>query len=421
MNASCLALFGGPPTIASDEARFKWPRITDRIRRAVLAQLEDTLSIYDDSGVFGEFEHEFASYHGRRHALLFNSGTSAILAMYEAIGLCPGDEVLCPVYTFHATVSPLMYIGVTPVFCDADAEGNISVDDIRRRTTSRTRAVVVTHMWGRGASGIEEIADHCRERGIRLLEDCSHAHGARVNDRVVGSFGDLAAWSLQGPKTVSGGEGGILAADDQTMYERALLHGHYNHRAARGIDPGSPLRQFALTGMGLKLRAHPLAIVVALEQLRELDAHLGGRAAYADAVTIGIDDCAFLQPPSVRPPGHVDSWYAYVFLFDESKAYGVSRERFLQALLAEGLCEMDVPGSTGVLNNQRLFTHPHELLARLYRQPLPIQRGFPQAQEFENSMIKMPMWAFPDEQSIVEAYVDGINKVVRYVETHRGL
>ncbi len=143
-----LAIFGGDKIADGSEMRFNWPRITDDTEKAVVKQLHETISIYDDSGIFGEFEKKFADYHNKKYSLLSNSGTSAIFSMFEGIDLKNGDEVLCPVYTFHATVSPMMYFGVRPIFCDSDDEGNISFESIKNNYTPSAKAVIVTHMWG---------------------------------------------------------------------------------------------------------------------------------------------------------------------------------------------------------------------------------------------------------------------------------
>lgn len=92
-----LAIFGGEKIAKDSEMKFNWPRITDDVEKAVVKQLHKTISIYDDSGIFGEFEKKFADYHNRKYSLLSNSGTSAIFSMFEAIDLRSGDEVLCPV------------------------------------------------------------------------------------------------------------------------------------------------------------------------------------------------------------------------------------------------------------------------------------------------------------------------------------
>jgi len=193
--------------------RFVWPRIDSNIRQAVLSQLDQSISIYDRSGIIKSFEDEFALYHSLTHALLCNSGTNALHSAYVAMNLHKGDEVLVPSYTFFATVTPLLWTGATPVLCDCDDYGNISIEEIKRKTNKKTRAVVVTHMWGIPCD-MENIQAHCKLKKLLLLEDCSHAHGATINGKRVGAFGDLAVWSLQGQKTVTGGEGGILCTNN---------------------------------------------------------------------------------------------------------------------------------------------------------------------------------------------------------------
>jgi perosamine synthetase len=142
------AILGGKKIIDENDARFIWPKITDKTIKALLEQLKSSISIYDRSGIFETFENEFANYHNRKYALLSNSGTSAIFSMFEGIDLRIGDEVICPVYTFHASVSPLMYLGAVPIFCDCDESGSITVAEIIKRRSAKTKAVVVTHMWG---------------------------------------------------------------------------------------------------------------------------------------------------------------------------------------------------------------------------------------------------------------------------------
>jgi len=171
LELATLALHGGPQVAEPEDARFKWPRITPAIEDVVMRQLHKELSIYDKSGVIGEFEDEFARYHERRHGLLFNSGTSAILAMFEGVNLGPETEVLCPVYTFHASVTPMAYLGARPVFCDVDDNGNLCLAEIKRRRTSATTAVVMTHMWGVPVADTVAIAEYCASEGLALLED----------------------------------------------------------------------------------------------------------------------------------------------------------------------------------------------------------------------------------------------------------
>ncbi len=416
-----LAIHGGEPHLADpSQAKFVWPRVDDRMRRVVLKQLDDTLSIYDNTGIFGEFERDFSHAIGRQFALLFNSGTSAISAMYEAIAPTAPPEVLCPVYTFHATVSPLMYIGGAPIFCDSDSEGNVALEEIQRRRTSQSVAVMVTHMWGNPVRDIEAIARYCRDENLYLLEDCSHAHGAQMNGRPVGSFGDMAAWSLQGQKTVTGGEGGIMVTDNADLYYRSLLQGHYNKRPKVEIPEGNRLREYALTGMGMKLRAHPLAIAIAADQFKQLSHFIETRQRHAEIIHDTLADFRFLRTPDPND-GLVRSWYAFTVLYDEKLTPGVTRERFVEALHAEGLNEVDIPGSTGLINSVPLFSKPNEILRRLYSTEASDQQDFPKAHRFYTRLMKLPVWTFPEEEGTVRRYCEGIAKVAEYVEKHRNL
>ena len=410
MRKNVLAAYGGVP-VAEKALRFEWPRITPEIEQIVLHQLKTDISIYDNSGVFGEFEKEYADYHNRTFSLLSNSGTSAILAMFDGIGICPGDEILCPVYTFHAAVSPMMSLGAVPVFCDSDDYGNISFDEVVAKKTERTRAIIVTHMWGDPVGDIHKIKKFAEENDLKLLEDCSHAHGSTIHNQVVGSFGDAAAWSLQGQKTVTGGEGGITLTDDKDLFEQSLLHGHYNKRPKKQIAESDALYEYCLTGKGLKLRAHPIAVAIALHGLRNLESVLETRERHAAILCEAFDGCAFCYPHFNTAARQ--SFYALKLKFEQDRApSGLSKEEFVRILHAEGLVEFDIPGSTGLLNDLPLFLRPKKLFPGLYCDDLRHQEGFEQATSFTKGFIKLPVWSFPDETPTVRIYAEGIRKVL---------
>lgn len=403
-----LAIVGGSKTIDPSVARFEWPRITPDVEKVVLDQLRSSLSIYDRSGIFAEFEQKFADYHGVQHALLSNSGTNAIFSMFEGINLQPGDEVVCPTYTFYATASPLMHTGAIPVFCDCRSDGNVDPADILRKITARTKAVIVTHMWGIPCE-MDDIVSICKQKGLLLLEDCSHAHGASYKSRKVGTFGDAAAWSLQGQKIISGGEGGIMLTNNAEVFNRALLQGHYNKRCKQQIPSSHPLYRFALTGFGLKFRAHPLAIAIANEQFTHLDEWIRQKQAYASLFASEWQQYPFLHMPHY--PDRQPSWYAFVMQFDENHSNGVSIEQFTKALVTEGLVEVDRPGSTCPCHDLPLFTDPHEVLPRVYQHSITHSGQFDKANAFYRNAIKLPVWAFVDDKDVVEKYVEGFHKV----------
>jgi len=117
---SDLAIFGGPLSVDRPPPHYVWPVITRGVREAVITQMDRSLSIYDDSGVFGEFEKTFALYHGRKYALLFNSGTAALHAAYFALNCSPKTVIAVPAYTFFATVSPATQTGTKLSFIDCN-------------------------------------------------------------------------------------------------------------------------------------------------------------------------------------------------------------------------------------------------------------------------------------------------------------
>lgn len=406
-----LAILGGPKTIIRKSPHFIWPPITKNIERAVIKQLYNSISIYDRSGVIKNFEIAFANYFQKRHALLCSSGTLAIHSMYVAAGLKEGDEVICPAYTFYATITPLLFTGAKPILCDCDENGNIDPEEIRKKITSRTKAVVVTHMWGLPAK-IGEIARICQKHRLLLLEDCSHAHGATYHGKPLGSFGDISSWSIQGEKNVSGGEAGVFATNRDELYYRALLLGHYNKRCLQEIPKTNPLYRYAVTGMGLKYRATTLSATIAMEVLRKLDKYLSVKEKFAKRLTSELLKVKGLNlpiiPSSVRP-----SWYAFTFRYDSRAFGGLPIERFHGALLAEGLTAIDRPKSTAPVNLYPLFQTPQELFPIYRKYPFSYKPGdFPRAENLYQNILKMPVWAFQEDKSMVEAYIRGIKKVV---------
>jgi dTDP-4-amino-4,6-dideoxygalactose transaminase len=418
MEKELLAILGGRKTLHVPGPHFRWPLITSTTRHAIISQLDESISIYNRSGIFKKFEDAFARYHGKKFALLSNSGTSSIFAMFEGLGFGPGDELIAPVYTFFATVSPLMQFGARPVFADCKSDGNIDPVEIEKKITSKTKAVIVTHMWGIPCD-MNSIVEICKKNNLFLLEDCSHAHGAEYFGQKVGTFGHAAAWSLQGQKIVTGGEGGIMLTDEEEVYTRALLQGHYNKRCFEEISPRHHLYPYAHTGLGLKLRAHPLAVAMAYEQFQHLDDWLNQKRQFAELLITELSKIPFLKMPllSNKKP----SWYAFVINYDAKNTGGISREVFCKALKEEGLDEVDIPRSTCPLNNLSLFRMPQKALPRLYK-PLTIpDEAFPNSDAFYNTAIKFPVWALPEDEPIVKAYIKGIIKVAEQIDALRAI
>jgi perosamine synthetase len=353
--ASNLALYGGRPAAAQPVYEV-WPRLTPELEDCLLAQARDSLSIYDRSGVVQEFEDAFAGYVGVPRALATSSGTAALHSLYYGARIGPDDEVICCDYGFFATVTPLLQLGATPVFVDCSTAGTMCVASAEAAISGRTKAIMVTHMWGQPAQ-LDALRALCDRKGLLLFEDCSHAHGARFAGEVVGSVGDGAAWSLQAQKTIWAGEGGVLATSLPDLYERALLLGHFNLRALQEIPQSSPNFARAFTGTGLKYRAHPLGLALALRQIKTVDQLIENRQKAANTLVEALRSVPGIELVQDLPPGTVHGNYALVALINPD-ACGFDRETFVRAMHAENIHIVSIPRQMNSMSQYPAFTEP---------------------------------------------------------------
>src|SRR5262245_38684662 len=182
-SAAKLALEGGPRTVTVPPGD-RWESISEAEINAVAETLRGG-KVYAPTD---QFEREFAAFVGTRHALALCNGTAALHSALFACGVRAGDEVIVPSYTWHASITPILHCGGTPVFCEVDPRTwTADPEDIRRRISDRTRAVVVTHVLGNPAD-MDAILAVTRPRGIKVVEDASHAHGATWRGRQVGAL-----------------------------------------------------------------------------------------------------------------------------------------------------------------------------------------------------------------------------------------
>lgn len=406
---SDLALLGGPKTVDVDRSHFTWPVISDATRAAVMRQLDECISIYNRSGIIEKLENRLRDYHGTKHALLTNSGTAALHSMFAGARLEPGDEVICPAYTFYATVTPLFNLGVRPVLAECEADGNISAEDVERRITPKTKAIMVTHMWGIPCdmAALQRVA---HAHGLLLFEDISHACGAKYDGVRVGSFGDASALSLQAQKTLTGGEGGVVLTSDDEIFYRALAFGHYNKRCKVEIPKDHELAPFAVTGIGLKLRIHPLAAAIADQQLDELDGFIAARQTMTERMMAGLSEVPSLEMPII-PSNRCSSWYAFVMQYKPEQLGGLSIDRFYEALHAEGCSELDRPSSTRPLNQHALFQRPGDLFPAYRDMPGYGPDDFPRAGAFHEGALKLPVWHDPADVELCDLYIEAFRKV----------
>ncbi|QDU69596.1 DegT/DnrJ/EryC1/StrS family aminotransferase [Engelhardtia mirabilis] len=281
-----------------------WPFFDSDDEAAVLRILRDgNVSTHP---VIRELEADWARFTGRRHGLAHASGTAGLMAAFFALDLQPGDEVLVPTATFWASVLPMLWFGLVPVFCESESErlGPCPVD-MARRITPRTRAMVVVHLWGLPAkmSELRALAD---QHGLAIVEDASHTHGATWRGRACGSLGDVSVLSLQGDKLAPAGEGGILLTDDDQIHERATCLGDIT----RIIELDSVARRFAATSFGVKTRIAPLSAALGRSQLAKLPDLNARRNANHRRLCLALEALGF---ETFLGPDHVERvWFEFI-------------------------------------------------------------------------------------------------------------
>lgn len=336
--AARLAALGGSPAVPPNSHR-QWPEITAS-DRAALERVLDRAELWGPNAPETEaLQREWADYVGVRFCLLVGSGTAALHCALVAAGVRPGDEVIVPAFSFVATPMSVLQAGAVPVFCDIDPDTHC-VDPrlVEERIGTRTRAVMPVHVHGLPAD-MDELRALATRHGLALIEDAAQAHGATYRGARTGALGDAAAFSLNGSKNLSAGEGGLYVTDDEEAFIAA------RRLAIFGEDtpptPPGRYRAYWSHGVGWNYRSHELTAALARSQLRRLDTYNETARRNAAALNAGLSDLPGLEPPHV-PEDRTCVFYRYRIRIhpDELGFTGpprALRDRLLWALQAEGV------------------------------------------------------------------------------------
>lgn len=286
------------------------------------------------SPIVGEFEKRFAEYIGVKYGLCVCNGTTSIQAGLFSVGVKHGDEVIVPSFTFWASAGPIIANGAIPKFADIDPEThNVLAESIEKQITPKTKAIIVVHVWGNPCD-MDAIMAVAKKHSLKVVEDCSHAHGATYKGKKVGSFGDVGCFSMQGSKVLSAGEGGILVTNHRECFERAVAMGHYERCKALGEE--SEYSRYSMTGFGFKHRIHPLAVAIADANLDEMDGLNETRYHNAKRLEELLSDLKFLKFQKEYDGAKRVFAYHYVqYVPEELK--GLKMKTLLMAVKAEGV------------------------------------------------------------------------------------
>ena len=340
-----LAINGGKKSC--DHQWPTWPIWGDEERKGLNDVLESGQWWYGKR--VRKFEQAFADFQDAKFGVTVCNGTVAIEAALAALGIGAGDEVIVPPYTFVATASAVMCVGAAPVFADILPE-NLCIDpaDVEAKITEKTKAIMPVHLGGHVAD-MDALNELAAKRGIPVIEDACHSWGSQWKGKGTGALGNCGVFSFQASKNITSAEGGIVLTDDEDLAERCRSYTNC------GRAEGRPWYEHHRIGSNLRLTEFQAAILLA--QLTRLEAQTLKRqanAAILDEVLSGTPGITVLTN-DVRMTRRSYHFYTFRIRPDE---LGVGREKFIEALAAEGVPAS--PGYSTPLYKNPVFHHLDE-------------------------------------------------------------
>ncbi len=279
--------------------------------------------------VTGKFEKEFAGYVGTKHALAVSSGTAALHTALVSLGVGPGSEVILPTYGWVSCPSAIVAAGAKPVLANVDDSLTLDPEDVKKRITGRTKAIMAVHIRG-APCDLDGLSSVAKERGVMLLEDVAQCGGGSYHGKKLGSVGDVGSFSFQLNKMITAGEGGAIATDNESFYQRGLMF----------HDVGTPFRGLSEKNLKLTVRPFPgvnyrtneIASAVLRVQLKKMDAIVSKTRRNKRRVLKGISGVHRIKLRRENDPGGEVGVALIFFVETPEKA-----RLFRDALVAENI------------------------------------------------------------------------------------
>jgi perosamine synthetase len=388
--SEALALHGGPKAVSiGGSDAWRWPRYGQAEEEAVLALVRRPS--YDP---IAALEKDWQEKFDAKHVRAYSSGTGALTAMFFALDLPPGSEIMVPSYTFFATIVPMRNFGLVPLFVDINPRTlNFDVEDAKKRLTKNTRAVLPVHWMGLPCD-MDEICDWANQKGLIVLEDAAHAHGAKLQGKLMGNWSRMSIFSFQTTKPLPALEGGVGVYQEQDDCDRATAYSHYDQCSGK-------YAKYKGSGLGMKLRMHPMAAAMARTQLTGL----------ADRNAAGVAQVRRLNERLTQLPGLFEQqtrsdceriYYSSNKLYiDEAKA-GMSRAACVKALQAEGVRAS--ASSYPLQHKMPLYAE-----AQWWHHP-PLIPDLPGSEQANATAISLPYFT-SEQPELVEQYALAFEKV----------
>jgi dTDP-4-amino-4,6-dideoxygalactose transaminase len=397
-----LALSGGAKAVDYPDDKLQaltsWPRYGETERTSLHA-LIDKNTYYDE---LPAFEKEWKEYTGAPFVKTHMNGSSAITSMFFALSLDlpPGSEIMTPSYDFFSDALAQRFFGFVPTFIDIDpATACFDLEDAKKKLTKNTKVMFPMHAWGLPCE-MDHILDFAKEKGLIVIEDAAHAHGASMQGKKMGTLGAMGIYSFQTTKVMPGVEGGMGMYQTREYFERAAAFGHYEDPVK--FAPDSPVRAYEGTGFGMKLRMHPFAAALLRPQLKNLDAFNTLVETNVRRLNDPLVQLPGLSEPRIRPDQKRAYYSANMLLLDSTKA-GFSREALLKALKAEGV-------------HASVWDYPEQHKLKIYSEakwwhhPPVIPTSMPGTDYVNKNHIRLPLM-YGEASDVIEQYVKAFQKV----------
>ncbi|UCB48563.1 MAG: DegT/DnrJ/EryC1/StrS family aminotransferase [Deltaproteobacteria bacterium] len=294
------------------------------------------------------FAERFANLHDAQFALPVANGSVAIEIALRALGTRPGDEVIVPAYTFISTATSVLMVGGVPVFADMDPQTYcLAPEDVARRVSSHTRAVIPVHLGGQMAD-MPAILKVAEQYGVHVVEDCAQAIHASLDGRKAGTWGHLGTFSFQSNKTITAGEGGLVTTNDPELAEKVVALRAFGRFQGR---PGVRSSDLTCERVSSNYRLSEFQAAVLLAQLERFPLQDARRQANAARLTQGIEQIPGLRHIGMDAPSMKHGYYYYLLRYEPQVFGDLDPDRLCEALNAEGI--PFVPG-----DRKPLYRHP---------------------------------------------------------------
>jgi len=346
-----------------------------------------------------KFEEMFKEYKGTRYAVALNSCTAALHLAMLVVGIKPDDEVIIPTMTFAATANAVIHAGARPVFVDCERDTmNIDPEDIKRKITPKTKAILPVHFAGR-ACNMDAIMDIAESHHLKVVEDCAHAVETEYHGKKAGTFGDIGCFSFYVTKNIVTGEGGMVITDNEDYANQIkilALHGMSKDAWKRFSDSG--YKHYQVVYAGFKYNMMDIQAAIGIHQLPRVDEYWKRRQKIWDRYNEAFENLPVFLPASVEPETrHAYHLYTLILNIDKLK---ITRDQFLDEMTKRNI-------GVGV-HYIALHLHPY------YQEVYGCKRGnFPNAEWISERTVSLPLspkLIDEDVEYVIEMVIEIIEK-----------